>query len=96
MNEEIKKVNWSEAYDSNFRNAGDIVMHGQAIYNDDNDCWRFAPDVYFELVVDSPIADTIDEAEARRIVEKNGGKNFDNLEDVLYKADKEGLYSGLD
>lgn len=96
MNEEIKKVDWSKQNDSNFRNIGPVIMHGQAFYNYDDDCWRYAPDVYFEYVVDAPRADVVTEAEARKIVEENGGKNFNNLDEVLYKTDKDGLYSGLD
>ena len=90
-----EKVNWNEAADANFRKLGDIVLHGNTIYNYDDDCWRYAPDVYVDYVMEGE-AETITENEARKIVEKNGGKNFDNLDEVLYKVDEDGEFSGLD
>lgn len=90
-----EKVNWNEAADANFRKLGDIVLHGNAIYNYDDDCWRYAPDVYAGYVMEGDV-ETITEDEARKIVEANGGKNFDNLDEVLYKVDGEGEFSGLD
>ena len=94
--DEIIKVNWGEKDDNYFRKLGEIVFHGDTIYNYDDDCWRYAPDVYFEFVVNGDDAEVISEEEAKKIVEGKGGKNFDNLEDVLYKVDEDGLYSGID
>ena len=93
---EIIKVNWGEKDDNYFRKLGEVVFHGDTIYNYDDDCWRYAPDAYFEFVVNSDDAEVISEEEAKKIVEGKGGKNFDNQEDVLYKVDEDGLYSGLD
>ena len=49
-----------------------------------------------QFVVNGDDAEVISEEEAKKIVEGKGGKNFDNLEDVLYKVDEDGLYSGID
>lgn len=92
---EIKTLDWAKELDSNFRNIGTIVMHGNTFYSYDDDCWRYAPDLYKEFVIDAPRADLITEENARKIVEKEGGNNFDKLAEVLYKTDKDGKYSAL-
>lgn len=79
-----------------YHKVGDkVVLCDVAIYDFENDCWRYAPDVYFEYVNQSNEADDINEKEARQIVTRNGGTNFDKQDELLYIADNEGHYSGI-
>ena len=65
-----------------------------AIYDYEYDCWLYAPDVLFENVYNSNEADHCTEEEAREIVEKYGGKNFDKRDRLLYVDDRK-YYSGI-
>lgn len=90
----LVKYDWGD--EIIYRKVGDnIVLRNECVYNFDDDGWRYAPDVYFEYVMDNGEADYIEEDEARFIVEKNGGKNFDSVEEVLEVTDKEGNLSGI-
>lgn len=71
-----------------YRKVGEeVVLCDTAIYDFENDCWRYAPDVYFEYVNQSNVADNIGEKEAREIVARNGGTNFDKQTELLYVVD---------
>lgn len=79
-----------------YRKIGnEVVLFDTAIYDFENDCWRYAPDVYFEYVNQFNVADNIDEKEAKEIVARNGGTNFDKQTKLLCIADNEGHYSGI-
>lgn len=75
--------------------GNDIVLYGDVVYNYDDDCWRYAPDVFYEYVIDGLNSDSITEKEAREIVERNGGKNFDKTDEILYATGSDGYYSGF-
>ena len=80
------KKNWSELVakrDKRYYVKNNIVIVSDfARYDYEDDGWKYAPDSYFASVINSNDADEISENEARKIVEKNGGKNFDK-QDVL-------------
>lgn len=86
---------WKDNNKIYYKIGDDIVLCDVAIYDFENDCWRYAPDVYHEYVNQSNVADNIDEKEAKEIVTRNGGTNFDKQTELLYVVDNEGHYSGI-
>lgn len=90
------KFDWNERMNSDkyfLLEGGDSkrIMKGEAIYNFARNCWEYAPCYYDEFILNGKF-DGITEERARKIVEENGGTNFDNLEKVLYDKEKDDEY----
>lgn len=94
---EIREYNWEEVEDKAYRRLGeDIVLKGSVIYNYDDDGWRYAPDIYYEYLIEHPELEDISEEEAKNIVEKNGGTKFDEQKSIIFATDEDGKLSGID
>ena len=94
---EFRKVNWENELDKRYRKIGDgdIVMRGDYMYNYDDNCWRYAIGCYYEFIINNALFENISEEEARNIVAKNGGTNFDKMNEALFVMDKDGKYVSL-
>lgn len=63
---------------------GDIVvLSDYARYDYEVDGWKYSPDSFFASVINSNDADEVSKDEARIIVEKNGGTNFDSQDKLI-------------
>ena len=60
-----------------------VILSDFARYDYRDDGWKYAPDSFFASVINSNDADEVSENEARSIVEKNGGKNFDKQDELI-------------
>ena len=62
-----------------------VVLCDLGRYDYNEDAWVYSPDSYFASVINSNDADAVSEDEARKIVEKNGGTNFDKQDEIIVK-----------
>lgn len=85
---------WTNRNKDYYKIGDKMVLCGLVLYRYDKDNWQYAPDVYEEFVANSAEADKITEAEAKAIVEKNGGTKFD-ANGYLLVTDEEGHLSGI-
>lgn len=94
---EFRKVNWEGKLDKRYRKIGDgdIVMRGEYMYNYDDNCWRYAIGCYYEFIINSALFEDISEQEAKDIVSKNGGTNFDQMDEALFVTDESGKYVSI-
>ena len=60
-----------------------VVLSDNARYDYEADGWKYSPDSFFASVINSNDADEISKDEARRIVEENGGTNFDAQDKLI-------------
>ena len=97
MSEKHREIkDWEKTKNPQYWKVGDdgVILYDMAIYDYEYDCWRYAPDVLWEYVYSSNEADHITEKEAKKTVEKYGGKNFDKKDKLLYVDDGK-YYSGI-
>lgn len=66
-----------------FVKDGIVVMSDYARYDYRADGWKYSPDSFFADVINSNDADEVSKDEARKIVEKNGGTNFDSQDKLI-------------
>lgn len=62
-----------------------VVLSDWARYDYAADGWVYDQDSFFHNVINDSKADPVTEAEARKIVEKNGGTNFDKQEYLIMR-----------
>lgn len=89
-----KLEKWSNIGSTYFLLGDKMVLCGMVMYSYDDDGWKYAPDIYMDFIVESAEGEVISEEEARAIVEKNGGKNFDKRDEYIV-AGSDGKVSGL-
>lgn len=81
------KKNWTEVVEERtneyYVKDGVVVLSDFARYDYKADGWKYDLDSFFHNVVNSNDADKVTEEEARKIVEKNGGKNFDSQNELI-------------
>lgn len=81
------KKNWNEVVEERtneyYAKDGIVVLSDFARYDYGEDGWKYDLDSFYANVVNSNDADKVAEEEARRIVEKNGGKNFDSQNELI-------------
>lgn len=91
---EFRDYDW-EGSDKKYRKFGDMVFRGEVMYNYDDNCWRYAPDLYEAYWIDGAEMDDITKKEAKEIVERNGGTNFDKIDKVLFVSEN-GKFVGFE
>jgi hypothetical protein len=81
------KKSWKELVEERtneyFAKDNLVILSDYARYDYKEDGWKYAPDSFFASVINSNDADKVSEDEARKIVEDNGGKNFDSQDDLI-------------
>lgn len=82
----VKEEIWDEIHERThdyYVKDGSVVLSDWCRYDYKLDRWKYAPDSFFASVVNSNDADRVSEDEARVIVKKNGGINFDQQEKII-------------
>lgn len=81
------KKNWKDLVEERtneyFAKDNLVVLSDYARYDYKDNGWKYSPDSFFASVINSNDADKVSEEEARNIVEKNGGTNFDEQEQLI-------------
>ena len=81
------KKNWKDLVEERtneyFAKDNLVVLSDYARYDYKDNGWKYSPDSFFASVINSNDADKVSEEEARDIVEKNGGTNFDEQEQLI-------------
>lgn len=81
------KKNWKDLVEERtneyFAEDNLVVLSDYARYDYKDNGWKYSPDSFFASVINSNDADKVSEEEARNIVEKNGGTNFDEQEQLI-------------
>lgn len=83
------KKNWKDLVEERtneyFAKDNLVVLSDYARYDYKDNGWKYSPDSFFASVINSNDADKVSEEEARDIVKKNGGTNFDEQEQLIVK-----------
>ncbi len=90
---ELRK--WSNIGSTYFLLGDNMVLCGMVMYSYDDDCWKYAPDIYMDFIVESAEGEVIPEEEARKIIESNGGTGFDKRSEYLVAVGEDGKISGI-
>lgn len=81
------KKNWKDLVEERtneyFAKDNLVVLSDYARYDYKDNGWKYSPDSFFASVINSNDADKVSEEEARDIVKKNGGTNFDEQEQLI-------------
>lgn len=73
----------SERTNEYFAKDNLVVLSDYARYDYKEDGWKYSPDSFFADVLNSNDAEKVSEEKARKIVEDNGGTNFDSQEELI-------------